>query len=263
MFENAPTFVASHEQAVVALGSLCIAAAVFGVGRGYRHSMSPWLATSARVGGLVLGVTVLAIQASRGGWLTGVDQAVTAWFVAHRQPAIDGVALAITTALGPLEIAMLATVVAVAVGIKSRSALASLTVLVSVGAASALCWLIKVLVARTRPPLAVQETLETDYSFPSGHVTGTAALVGILAVAVGLLASRAVKALVVVGGVIAVSAVGLSRLYLGVHWLTDVMAGVLLAAAVVTVGAAALDVLVDHPTTAEPALVRSSRKVLP
>ena len=44
-----------------------------------------------------------------------------------------------------------------------------------------ICWLIKLLVARARPPLTLQETLETDYSLPSGHVTGTVALVGIIA----------------------------------------------------------------------------------
>lgn len=259
LFENVPNLVALHEQASVALGSLCLAAVIFGVGWGYRRSMSTWLATSARVGGLLLGVVVLAIQASRGGWLTGTDHAVTAWLVAHRHPVLDDVALAVTTALGPVEVAVLATAAAVAVGIRSRSALCGLTVLVTVGGSAVLCWLIKMLVARPRPPLAFHETLETDYSFPSGHVTGTAALIGILIVAAGLLGNRAVKALSVIGGVIAVSAIGLSRLYLGVHWLTDVLAGVMLAAAVVTVGAAALAVLVDRPahTAAEPVLLGS------
>jgi membrane-associated phospholipid phosphatase len=265
MFENATNFLASHGPAAIALGGLFIAAAVFGVGWGYRDGMTTWLATSARVGGLLFGVTVLALQASRGGWLTGVDHSVTAWLVAHRNPAIDHVALAVSTALGPVEIAVLTTAGAVAVGIRSRSALCGLTALVTVGGASSLCWLIKLLVGRPRPPIALQKTLETDYSFPSGHVTGTAALVGILAVAFGLAASRVVKGLLAVVAVLAVSAVALSRLYLGVHWLTDVTAGVLLAAAVVTVGATGMAVLVDDPAplAVEPTLPRSTRKALP
>jgi membrane-associated phospholipid phosphatase len=262
LFDTVTTFVAAHEQAAIALGGLFVAAAVFGVGWGYRHNMSTWLATSARVGGLLFGVTVLALEASCGGWLTGVDQSATAWLFAHRNSTLDHVALAVSTVLGPVELALLTTAGAVAVGIKLRSALGGLTVPVTVGGASALCWLIKLLVARPRPPLVVQETLETDYSFPSGHVTGTAALVGILAVAFGLAASRVVKGLLAVVTVLAVSVAALSRLYLGVHWLTDVTAGVLLAAAVVTVGATALAVLVNEaaPLAAKPPLPRSPQE---
>jgi undecaprenyl-diphosphatase len=259
LFDTVTAFVAAHEQAAIGLGGLFIAAAVFGVGWGYRHNMSTWLATSARVGGLLFGVTVLALEASHGGWLTGADQSVTAWLFTHRNSTLDQVALAVTTALGPVELALLTAAGAVAVGIKLRSALGGLTVPVTVGGAAALCWLIKLLVARPRPPLVVQETLETDYSFPSGHVTGTAALVGILAVAFGLAASRVVKGVLAVVTALVVSVAALSRLYLGVHWLTDVTAGVLLAAAVVTVGATALAVLVNDaaPLAAKPALTRS------
>jgi membrane-associated phospholipid phosphatase len=264
MFENATDFLAAHGAASIALGGLFIAAAMFGAAWGYRRGMSAFLATSTRVGGLLFGVTVLALQATRGGWLTGVDHSVMAWMVAHRNPGLDHVALAVSTALGPLELAVLTATGAVAVAVKYRSSLCGLTVLVTVGGAGTLCWMIKLLVARGRPPLPNQETLETDYSFPSGHVTGTAALAGILAVAFGLAANRVVKGLLAAVAVLSVLAVALSRLYLGVHWLTDVTAGVLLATAVVTVGATALAVLVGDtaPLLAEPALPQSTRKAL-
>jgi undecaprenyl-diphosphatase len=64
-----------------------------------------------------------------------------------------------------------------------------------VGGVSALCWLIKLLFGRPRPPIALQKTLETDYSFPSGHVRGTVAPLGILEVVVGLSGSRVAKGL--------------------------------------------------------------------
>ena len=57
------------------------------------------------------------------------------------------------------------------------------TVVAAVGGASALCTALKLHGAR-RPPIGIQETLETDYSFPSGHVTGTVALCGMLVVVV-------------------------------------------------------------------------------
>lgn len=258
LHEVVANFVASNGPAEVAVGGLLVAAAVFGWGWGYRDQLSTWFATSVRAIGLLLGVAVLALEASHGGWLVGVDHSVTAWMVTHRRPAIDQLALAVTNALGPVETAGLATVAAVVVGMRFRSALCGLTVLVTVGCATALCWLIKLLVARPRPPILIQETLETDYSFPSGHVTGTAALFGILAVAAGLGASRVVKNLLATVAGLAVSAVALSRLYLGVHWLTDVMAAVLLAAAAVSAGATSLRMLVG--SASEPPLKPPHRR---
>ena len=94
---------------------------------------------------------------------------------------------------------------------------------------------IKDLVGRPRPPLATMDIpgAETTASFPSGHTMGTATLL----LVIGYLAwSRdADRRNLVVGGAVAVVgtlAVGLSRLYLGYHFLTDVLAAVALAVAV-------------------------------
>jgi hypothetical protein len=163
------------------------------VGSGYRDQMSRWLATSVRTVGLLLAMAVLALQASHRGWLTGVDHSLTAWLVSHRNPTIDHLAVAVTNVLGPVETACVATIVAAVIGMTFRSILCGLTVLVTVAGASALCWMIKLLVARPRPPIMIQEVLETDYSFLSGHVPGTAALFGILAAAVGIGGSRALR----------------------------------------------------------------------
>ena len=102
---------------------------------------------------------------------------------------IDHVALAVSTALGPVEIAVATAVGAVTVRSGPVRPVRRDGAGRTVGGASALCSVIKLLVARSRPPLGIQETLETDYSFPSGHVTGTAALFGMAAVILGL-ASR-------------------------------------------------------------------------
>jgi membrane-associated phospholipid phosphatase len=244
--------IAANGPAEAAFVGLFIAGAVFGFGWMYGHRTSNWWPTSLRAGGLLLAVAVLALQVCDRGWLIDVDHSVTGWFVTHRHPAIDHIALAVTNVFGPVETAALAALAAAVVGWRFRSFLLSLTVIVTVGGASVLCSLIKLIVVRARPPMAVQETLETDYSFPSGHVTGTAALFGIIAVAIGLGRSHVVKSLLATLAVLVVSAVGLSRLYLGVHWFTDVIAGALLAAAAVTLGGTTLRALVDDPSPAEP-----------
>jgi len=91
-------------------------------------------------------------------------------------------------------------------------------------------WLIKNIVARPRPsePLVDVIKLETGYSFPSGHVMFYTIFFGLLVFLilryVPRTAGRAIV-LLMLGGMILL--VGISRMYLGAHWLSDVIAGYL------------------------------------
>lgn len=76
---------------------------------------------------------------------------------------------------------------------------------------------IKLLVQRPRPPLAERLTDVTSWSFPSSHSAGTAMTVAALALLAGGRGRAWLVALTV--------AVGWSRLALGVHWPSDVLAG--------------------------------------
>jgi membrane-associated phospholipid phosphatase len=88
----------------------------------------------------------------------------------------------------------------------------------------------KLVVQRPRPELAYVH-LDT-YSFPSGHAAGSAAIYGVI---VYLLAAQArdrrVRVAVAVGYVALVALICFSRLYLEVHYLSDVLAGASLGAA--------------------------------
>lgn len=92
----------------------------------------------------------------------------------------------------------------------------------------------KALVGAQRPPLVTQLLLEIDHSYPSGHVTG------IVAVVVARGRSRAVGVGLGIGVASIALTVALTPLYLGVHWLTDVVGGSLLGGAAGLVGSAAL-----------------------
>ncbi len=102
----------------------------------------------------------------------------------------------------------------------------ALFVLLAMGGALALNLSAKLIFARTRPDLWLSLAPRNDYSFPSGHAMLSSAFV--LTVLVMLWKSqtdihikRALSAL----GVLFVLAVGLSRLYLGVHFPSDILAG--------------------------------------
>jgi undecaprenyl-diphosphatase len=90
----------------------------------------------------------------------------------------------------------------------------------------------KQLYDRTRPPLADQLVSVTGSAMPSGHTFNAVVVAGVLAVAVlPLLRSSASRVVVIVVAVVAAATVGVSRLYLGAHWFTDVLAGAMLGGA--------------------------------
>jgi membrane-associated phospholipid phosphatase len=98
----------------------------------------------------------------------------------------------------------------------------------TVGGASLLNLILKFLFERTRPDLWQQLIVETSYSFPSGHAMGSAAL----ALAVMYICRNGrLRWPAIILGCLYILIIGLSRLYLGVHYPTDVLAGWLVSAA--------------------------------
>jgi undecaprenyl-diphosphatase len=104
----------------------------------------------------------------------------------------------------------------------------ALAIAISFAGATALSSLDKLLVARPRPPVHHLEAV-TSWSFPSGHTTETTAFC--LALLLTFLATRPGRTLAVLAtlaAAAAVTAVALSRIYLGVHYPTDIAGGLVL-----------------------------------
>ncbi|MFC1642828.1 phosphatase PAP2 family protein [Myxococcota bacterium] len=148
-----------------------------------------------------------------------------------RSPALTVVGLALT-ALG--EGAFLTLVVLGGSLVLRRSGSGEVALLLSSGIlAAAVTHAIKFAVARPRPQLVERVVEAAGYAFPSGHTFGAAAVYLALAVGLGRRCLRWRIQLVALAWLVVIG-VGASRVYLGVHYPTDVIAGWLLGAATVT-----------------------------
>ena len=188
--------------------------------------------------GLVLGCAIGAgellklVEHSDGS--TSLDSSITSWAVAHRTSGLTTLARVLSTVGSQTTLLPLTAVVTVLLVARRQLALAALLV-ASWGGAIGLYSLTKYFVHRTRPPMDIWLTnVGRTTSFPSGHATqSTGALLALALVAAVWLSGVRRWALVL--AVVLAFGIGCSRVYLGVHWTTDVVAGWLIGATWVAV----------------------------
>jgi undecaprenyl-diphosphatase len=130
------------------------------------------------------------------------------------------------TALGSTVVLALMVLVIVGFLAMTRRAYAALTVLISVVGGVFVSQGLKFAFARPRPDLVPHGTEVFSASFPSGH----SMMAAVVYLTLGALlartqSSRSVKAYILAVAVVLTVLVGVSRVYLGVHWPTDVLAG--------------------------------------
>lgn len=140
-------------------------------------------------------------------------------------PWLEG-AMRDITSLGSASVLVLITAAAIIYLLLVRRWGTALFMFVSVAGGQVLSSLLKVGVDRPRPELVSHLVNETSLSFPSGH----AMLSAIIYLTLGSLAARflngrATKIYVLSLAVLTTVLVGVSRVYLGVHWPSDVLAG--------------------------------------
>lgn len=158
---------------------------------------------------------------------TALDREITSWVVDHRTAGVTTVARSFSL-LGSSKV-LLPVVASVALALvwRRRFALAGLLV-VAWGGSIGLYNLTKLIVDRRRPPPGIRLATAAGSSFPSGHATQSlATYVALAVVTVAVLPRTRVLAWVL--AVSLVAGVGWSRVYLGVHWATDVGAGWIMA----------------------------------
>ncbi|MFL6140898.1 MAG: phosphatase PAP2 family protein [Labedaea sp.] len=192
-----------------------------------------WVVIAGALAATVLALTWLALAdavVDRLGAPTPLDAAVLSFMLDHRNAVLTAILIVVTYAGGTVAMAVLT---AVATGWLARRRDWSDAVLVAVAGSGALILIpvTKGLIGRERPPVASQLLIQMTPAFPSGHALGSLTVVGALtAVALTRLPTRSVRVLFTCAGTLFVLTVGISRLYLGVHWATDVLGGWLLGA---------------------------------
>ena len=178
--------------------------------------------------GFVAGVVALLLFAGLAddvteGQTMAIDTAALVWLRQFQSAAVD-VFARVCSAMGSEALAVIGVVLLVVLGVKRRWG-AAVALFVTTLGAQFLNDVLKDVFQRTRPAPVVGIIPSQSFSFPSGHAMVAAAFYGYLAYLSWNLLRGWQRWLAVSGLLILVFLIGLSRLYLGVHYLTDVVAG--------------------------------------
>jgi membrane-associated phospholipid phosphatase len=179
------------------------------------------------VAGLVLAAAstwiffVLADEVPENGWMVRIDNSVTNWLQAHGTELGESVFWTISLLGAPVLIALLVLITGVLVYGRNWRRLAALAI--TCGGGALLNVALKMSMQRARPSFA-SEFHARSWSFPSGHAMDSAIVYGFLAHWAVRRWPRRRTAIILTAATIVV-AIGYARVYLGVHFLSDVVAG--------------------------------------
>ena len=160
------------------------------------------------------------------GPLTSADPAISSWFHAHMQPALTAFLFFFTHLHS--TIGLLAMSAGIALFLASTGRLRWVPwLLLTVQGGQALNVLMKDTFQRPRPHFDHPLVSLATYSFPSGHAAGSTVFWGFACVLAWSWPARpSIRTLVAVAAVLMVVLTCLSRVYLGAHYPSDVLAGV-------------------------------------
>jgi len=201
--------------------------------------------TALGLAGLVVALTWVAIGVHVHGCVTALDAPTASWIgnTSHRSHRLDEASLMTARVGNSATVAAAGLIGGALLAWRARSLRPGVVVIGTVGGAVLAKTAIRALVDRplTEAEIQAAPLLNTEHHpFPSGHVAGIGALLGIIAVCIAVGRSRTVQALLTVLVLAGVVIVALSRLYLGFHWLSDVIGGALVAGVAVMLGTVAL-----------------------
>lgn len=159
------------------------------------------------------------------------DESVLRWIAGHRSPALEPIMMEITF-LGTGTVVMAIVVVSgLFLWLSNHKYSAALLVVCTLGGI-VLNNLLKLGYSRPRPQLFDWVVPALSWSFPSGHAMSAAAVYGTVAYLAARLQKRhAHRVITMLCAVVLIIMIAMTRLYLGVHYPSDVIAGVIIGLA--------------------------------
>ena len=157
------------------------------------------------------------------------DLQVSVWLHTHGNPVFTAFLVAITTVHSPVGMSIMAALVAILLW-RQGHRYWTLSLLLAVPGGMIMNTVVKILFHRARPTWDDPLLTLDSASFPSGHAAGAMLFYGFLAAyMVWNMKHVWPRVIAVTGCMLMVALVGFSRIYLGVHYLSDVLAAMSLA----------------------------------
>jgi undecaprenyl-diphosphatase len=189
--------------------------------------LSLWLGGAALASLAFVRITSELIE----GDVSAVDRAILLAVARTRTPWLTIAAIDVT-ALGSTTLVVLFSAFTLVVLIALRDRLGAFQLLAASAGAGILTLVTKKVIERIRPEEAQQLIVVSGFSYPSGHSVATSALYLTIAIIAGRYIQHSGARVAIFLAVSAVVIlVGASRVYLGVHYATDVVSGISLGAA--------------------------------
>jgi len=192
---------------------------------------------------LAVGIGILAVATALVLWIyasittsrgvAGLDEPILDGLIAVRSPVLDAVLTAVTFSAGTIGMPIVALVAMTTLAVRRRS-WTPVVLIATAGVVSVTLTIVgKRFIDRVRPPHEdAVPPFELSESFPSGHTLNAVAIVGVIAYLLILRrASARARIAIALAAVVYVVIIGFTRVFLGHHWFTDVLAGVVLGGA--------------------------------
>lgn len=168
----------------------------------------------------------IAEDVSRDAATRVLDDSITSWFQAHATATLTRIAR-IVTFFGSVGFLSFASLVLAVILAFRKNLYRLLAVTLATGGGAVLNLLLKHFFHRQRPVLENPLVTLSSYGFPSGHTMGSTLFYGVLALVITYsIRSWLRRSIVGFTAALVIACIGVSRIYLGAHYLTDVIGAI-------------------------------------
>ncbi|HEX6007830.1 MAG TPA: phosphatase PAP2 family protein [Burkholderiales bacterium] len=193
--------------------------------RGFGGALAAFLTVGIMVAIAAVGIFAGIAEAVEEGFTQPFDESVLRWFESTRAPWLDRIMLELTTLGSGVVLILLVLITSVVLWQTQHKWSVFLLLLGTIGG-KLLNTALKLAYNRPRPTIVEAVTDAYSPSFPSGHAMSAMVVYSCVAYLVGRLEpARGLRYTVWIFAALLILAIGISRMYLGVHYPSDVLAG--------------------------------------